>query len=183
MSYVLPAAPVRGRSSGPGRARSTAMLFALLLIGVVAGAFAFSAALGAALHLYPTTPRVSWAPPVLSLAIVRLVLAGVTAVAEWLVWLRQRDRRVGTALGFFVAQQVLSTAWPVVFFAGFQAFGIADLWVSVGLLLLTDLLLVAATFAFWTVSRVAAVLLGLHLVSTLLATALVLGSAGMHAVL
>lgn len=185
MSYAMSGAVrVRRRpTTGPERARAAGMLSAFLLIAVAVGAVGIVASMGAGLGWYPRTPRVSWAPPVGVLTTIRAGLFVLLAVAEWLVWLRRRERAVGGALGLFVAQQALTTVWPVLFFAGYGVIGLADLWICVGLLLVLDLLVTATAIAFWSISRPAGVIVVVHLLSCLLSTALVLGSAGMHAVL
>lgn len=185
MSYVVPTAtPVRRRTSnGRSRTRSIAMLVVFLLISAAAGALGLLASTGSTLGWYPRTPRVSWAPPVGVLTTVRAGMFLLLAVAEWFVWSRRRDRRVRTALGLFVAMQAVTTVWPVLFFAGYGVLGLADLWICVGVLLVLDALAAATAVAFWPVSRVAGSIVVLHLLLCLLSTALVLGSAGMHAVL
>lgn len=185
MSYAMSTeSPVRNRTPTPReRVRSASMLAAFLLIGALAGGIGLLASIGTLLGWYPPIPRVSWAPPFGLLAVVRVGVLLVLGFAEWLVWLRRRDRRVAGALTLFVAQQALTTAWPVLYNAGYGVLGLADLWICVGVLLLLDLLIAATALAFWSISRPAGALVVLHLLTTLLSTALVLGSAGMHAVL
>ena len=169
------------RSAGSERLRSLAVLAAFLGIGAVSVAVTFTAALGAALGWWPATPRVDWAPPVLVVATIRSVLYLAVSVAAWVVWTRRRRFAVHTGLGLFVCQQVLATIWPVLFFAGFGWLGLAGLWVTVGVLLVLDLLLTGTALAFWGVSRGAAVVVVLDLLLALFVTALVVGSAGQHA--
>lgn len=185
MSYVLPA-PVSARPRAPrgvSRGRTVLMLAVFLLIGLACGTIGVVVSRGAALGWYPPTPRVSWVPPVGVLTTVRAVMFVLTAVAEWLVWRRRAEAQVAGPLGLFVAQQAVSTAWPVLFFAGYSVVGLVDLWLVVAVLLVLDLLIAATAASFWATSRPAAILLLLHLASTLVSTALVLGSAAMHALL
>ena len=184
MSYALIGEVPERRSSGPAeRVRAGAMLVVFLLIGTAIGAVGIVASLGPSLGWYPATPRATWAPPPGVLTTVRAGLHLAMAVAEWLVWLRRRDPRARFALGAFVLQQVVTSVWPVLFWAGYGTIGLADLWISFGLLLVLDALVALTMLAFWQLSRVASAVMALHLVSCLLSTVLVLSSAGMHAVL
>lgn len=185
MSYVLPTAlsAEQRESRGAHRAWSVLMLLVFLLIGLACGVIGVVVSRGAALGWYPPTPRVSWTPPMGVLTTVRTAMFVLMAVAEWLMWRRRAERPVGGPLGLFVAQQAISTGWPVLFFAGYSVIGLADLWLVVVVLLLLDLLVLATAAAFWSTSRAASIILALHLTSTLVSTALVLGSAAMHALL
>lgn len=185
VSYVVPnGLPLKRRaSSRRDRAVSGVMLIVFLLIGAACGAVGLVAFFGQTFGWYSPTPRVTWAPPRGVLQYVRATLLVAVAFAEWLIWRRRRQMPVGGALGLVVAAQVLSVVYPVVIYAGFGVFGLTGLWISVGLLLLLDLVVTGLVVASWSVSRAAAVLVALYLPTCLLSTALVIGSAGMHAVL
>lgn len=185
MSYVLPTGlPLKRRAANRrDRAVSGVMLVVFLLIGAACGGVGLLAFLGQSYGWYPPTPRVSWAPPRGVLQVVRAAMLLAVAWAEWLVWRHRREVPVGGALALVVAAQVVSVVYPLVFYAGFGVFGLTGLWICVGLLLLLDLLVTATMLASWQVSHLAAVLVALYLPTCLLSTALVIGSAGMHAVL
>ena len=185
MSYVAPNGPPLQRRAATRRDRAVSgvMLVVFLLIGAACGGVGLLAFLGQTFGWYPPTPRVNWAPPRGVLQYVRATLLLAVALAEWLVWRRRHEIPVGGALGLIVAAQVVSVVYPLVFYAGFGVFGLTGLWICVGLLLLLDLLVAALLLVCWQVSRLAAVLVALYLPTCLLSTALVIGSAGMHAVL
>lgn len=74
------------------------------------------------------------------------------AVAAWLVW-RTRDRARTEALVLFTVQLALNAAWSPIFFGaerpGWALIEIAALWLAV----------VATTVRFWTIDRMAGLLL------------------------
>ena len=75
-------------------------------------------------------------------------------IAAWLVWRKGLDqRRVRVALGVFVIQLVLNTAWSIIFFGLYSLFGavvaIVFLWIAILINIVT----------FWRISKVAGALL------------------------
>jgi tryptophan-rich sensory protein len=108
----------------------------------------------------------SWAPPAWLFGPVWSVLYVLMAVAAWLVWRERGWRGAPGALGLFAVQLVANALWTWLFFvlhAGALSLGeIVVLW-----------LLIAATIAlFWSVQRVAALLLVPYLVWVSFAAAL-----------
>ncbi len=182
--HVRRSAPARtGQGAGDRSSASTVGLVGLVGLGTASTAITFAAAYGGTVGWWAPIPRVAWAPPVIPVALLRSLLYLAVTVGAVVVWTRRHEAPVRSALVLFVAQQVLATVWPVVFFAGFSWVSLAGIWVTVALLLLLDLLLAGTASLFWPISRPAAVAVGLDLGLTLFVTGLIVGSAGEHAVL
>ena len=138
------------------------------LIGWLALVFTV-AAIGAAATIdaaafYASLQKPTWAPPAWVFGPVWSVLYGLMGVAAWLVWQSPRPRIA--ALGLFVAQLAANGLWSWLFF-GWRWGALA----SAEVLLL--LVLIATTMrAFWSLNRLAAMLLLPYLVWVGFASAL-----------
>jgi tryptophan-rich sensory protein len=90
------------------------------------------------------------------------------AVAAWLVWRKHGFRGARTALRLFIAQLVANALWTWLFFVlqrgALSLAEIAVLW----------LLIAATIFAFWSLDRLAALLLVPYLAWVSFASALTL---------
>ena len=141
-----------------------ALLLWILLCGV-AGAVGGIASANAP-EFYATLDKPAWAPPPGVFGPVWTVLYLLMAVAAWLVWRERGWTRARGALGLFVVQLALNTAWSWLFFAWHRGgLAFADIVVLLGLI-------VATLFAFARVRRAAAWLLLPYLAWVSFATAL-----------
>jgi tryptophan-rich sensory protein len=102
---------------------------------------------------YAGIQKPSWTPPNAVFGPVWSTLFAMMAVSAWLIWRRRREVSVRKPLMVFAIQLALNAAWSGLFFAAHRP----DLaFVDVVLLWLA----IAATItAFWTVGRLAALLL------------------------
>lgn len=127
------------------------------LIGWLALAFA-TAAVGAiasieASAFYAQLARPVWSPPGYVFGPVWSVLYALMGVSAWLVWREKGARHLALALGLFVAQLAANALWSWLFFAWHEgAWAFADV-----LLLLA--LIAAMVRAFWSVRRLAGILM------------------------
>jgi translocator protein len=109
----------------------------------------------------------AWAPPQDAFGLVWPVLYVLIAAAAWRVWhVAHGAVPARTELSLWLAQLVVNAAWPGVFF-GLEAFGAA-----IVVIVVLDLLVVAAIVAFARRDRWAALLLVPYLLWILYATAL-----------
>lgn len=107
---------------------------------------------------YTTLVRPELSPPNWVFAPVWTTLFLLMGIAAYLVWQKGTSRRdVRIALGVFIFQLVLNTAWSIIFFGsqqiGFALAEIALLWLAI----------VATVIAFARISRPAAWLLAPYL--------------------
>ena len=134
-----------------GKQQFVGLLAWLAVTGVAA--FAGSMASRRAQDVYGLLQQPAWAPPPEIFGPVWTVLYILMAVAAWMVWRIGGFDRARTALTLYLVQLVVNALWSWLFFAwqmGAAALAdIALMWV----------LVVATMFAFWTHSRVAALLL------------------------
>ena len=120
------------------------------LSGIIGSLFTVSAVR----EWYPTLVTPSFAPPSWVFGPVWTTLFALMGVAAWLVWEKGMKRQnVKVALGIFLVQLILNTAWSILFF-GLHAPGgalveIIFLWAAI----------VAAIIAFAKISKPAAWLL------------------------
>lgn len=130
-------------------------------IVVLAASFAASfltAAVGAAAStnapsFYRLLEQPSWAPPAWLFGPAWTLLFALMAISAWLVWRDRGFSAARAALLLFAAQLVANALWSWLFF-GFQL-GMAALLD----ILLLWLLIAATIHAFWSINRLAALLL------------------------
>lgn len=142
------------------------------LIGWLALAFV-TAAVGAVASIeasafYAQLARPAWSPPGYVFGPVWTVLYALMGVSAWLVWREKGAQRRVLALALFVTQLCANALWSWLFFAWHEgAWAFADV-----LLLLA--LIVAMIAAFWSVRRLAAILMLPYLAWVCFASALTL---------
>jgi len=140
------------------------------LFGWLALAFA-TAAIGAVASIeasafYAQLARPAWSPPGYVFGPVWSVLYALMGVSAWLVWRESAAKRRALALTLFVAQLGANALWSWLFFAWHEgAWAFADV-----LLLLA--FIVAMIVAFWSVRRLAAILMLPYLAWVCFASAL-----------
>jgi len=103
---------------------------------------------------YASLNKPSFNPPNTVFFPVWTTLYTLMGIAAFLVWRKGLgERRVRVALGIFVIQLVLNTAWSIIFFGLYSLFGaviaIVFLWIAILINIVT----------FWRISRVAGALL------------------------
>jgi benzodiazapine receptor len=103
---------------------------------------------------YASLNKPSFNPPNTVFFPVWTTLYTLMGIAAFLVWRKGLgERRVRVALGVFVIQLVLNTAWSIIFFGLYSLFGaviaIVFLWIAILINIVT----------FWRISRVAGALL------------------------
>jgi benzodiazapine receptor len=90
------------------------VLFVAVCLGVAGIGSVFTA--GSVQHWYPTLLKPSWTPPSWLFGPVWTILYLMMATAAWLVWRRRRVENVNWALGLFIFQLILNSAWAPLFF-------------------------------------------------------------------
>jgi benzodiazapine receptor len=103
---------------------------------------------------YASLNKPSFNPPNTVFFPVWTTLYTLMGIAAFLVWRKGLgERRVRVALGIFVIQLVLNTAWSIIFFGLYSLFGaviaIVFLWIAILINIVT----------FWRISKVAGALL------------------------
>lgn len=152
--------------------KHSALSQTLGLIGWLALAFA-TAAVGAVASIeasafYAQLARPAWSPPGYVFGPVWTLLYALMGVSAWLVWREKGAQRRPLALALFVTQLCANALWSWLFFAWHEgAWAFADV-----LLLLA--LIVAMIAAFWSVRRLAAILMLPYLAWVCFASALTL---------
>lgn len=135
-----------------------AVVFATAALGALASVDAAS--------FYAQLARPAWAPPASAFGPVWSVLFVLMGVAVWLVWRERRTPQRTAALVLFAAQLGANALWSWLFFGWRQgAFAFAEVLVLLALIL-------ATTFVFWRIRRLAAVLMFPYIAWVCLATAL-----------
>ncbi|KQQ50243.1 TspO/MBR family protein [Plantibacter sp. Leaf314] len=157
------------RSIGPRRTdpawRSALALLCFLLIAFAVAAFGSLTTMEQIDGWYADADKAAWNPPNWIFGPVWAVLYTMIAVAAWLVWRRRRDGTpelsdgASRALVLYIVQLVLNALWTPCFFGLYPFIGAPALWIALVIILALDLAVLATMFAFWEVSRVAAVLL------------------------
>lgn len=155
----------------------------LLVLGVIIGLNAASAALGSAIsapHIsgwYVEAAKPSWTPANMVFSLVWTVLYLVTSIAAWLVWQQRRRRRVERALTLYVVQLVLNALWSPMFFALYPAIGSTATWLSLTIHMILMATIVATMVEFWPVRRLAAIMMAPYLMWVVFAATLTVGIA------
>jgi tryptophan-rich sensory protein len=144
-----------------------------LLIALAVAGFGSIVAVNQVDGWYASAPHVTWTPPNWSFGAVWTVLYVLIAVSGWLLWMRHARG----PLILSVVQLVVNSVWTPIFFGGYPLIGVAALWIAVGVIVLLDLLVVAAVIASWPASRPAALLLLPYLAWILYASTLNWGDA------
>ena len=126
------------------------------------GAFASAQAAS----FYGQLSQPGWAPPAWLFGPVWSVLYVLMAVSAWLVWRERGFKGAPGALSLFVIQLVANALWTWLFFG--LHLGAA----SMAEIALLWLLIAATIFSFWSIHRVAALLLVPYLVWVSFASAL-----------
>lgn len=117
-------------------------------------------------EFYASLKQPSWAPPSRVFGPVWTLLYISMAAAAWLVWRERGWARARGALGLFVLQLAVNSAWSWLFFRAHEgALAFADIVVLLGLI-------VATIVAFARVRKLAAWLLAPYLMWVSFATAL-----------
>ncbi|MGB9301314.1 MAG: TspO/MBR family protein [Anaerolineae bacterium] len=103
---------------------------------------------------YASLNKPSFNPPNTVFFPVWTTLYTLMGIAAFMVWRKGlHERRVRVALGIFVIQLVLNTAWTIIFFGLYSLFGaviaIVFLWIAILINIVT----------FWRISKVAGALL------------------------
>ena len=93
-----------------------AMLLALLIVCLGAGAVGAALTAASVRDWYPTLHKPAWTPPDSVFGPVWTILYILMAVAAWLVWHRGGWAASRTALGLFAGQLILNIAWSALFF-------------------------------------------------------------------
>ena len=150
----------------PSTGRDLLALVLSLVLVLVAGMLAAKANAGDVVGWYHGLAKPAWTPPDSWFPVVWTALYFFMGVAAWLVW---RDFDVpgrGGALGLYLIQLALNVFWPFVFFdwhlIGWGLFVLALLWLFV----------LATTYAFWQINRLAGLLFVPYLLWTTYAAAL-----------
>jgi translocator protein len=115
---------------------------------------------------YRTLDRPAWSPPSAVFGPVWTALYAAMGVAAWLVWRERARRAVGAALTLFVLQLVPNAAWSWLFF------GLNRMDLAFADIVLLWVLIVAMIAAFWSIRRLAALLLVPYLLWVTFAAAL-----------
>jgi tryptophan-rich sensory protein len=125
-------------------------LLGWLFVAFAAGAVGAVASVDAG-SFYAQLSKPSWAPPAGVFGPVWSTLYALMGVAAWLVWRSPGSKRI--ALSLFSAQLVANALWSWLFFAWHQgAFAAVEVLILLALI-------VATLVAFWSISRLAALLL------------------------
>ena len=95
----------------------------------------------------------TWTPPTGAFGPVWTLLYLLMAVAAWLVWRVKGFLAAQVALGLYALQLALNLLWSLLFFTEHRLLAASVEVVVLGLLILTTV------FAFWRISRTAAVLM------------------------
>lgn len=147
------------------------LVASLLIALTVASVAAFSA--GATIEgWYAEAEKTIWTPPNELFGPVWGGLYALMAVAAWLVWRQPISTPRYAALGLYAGQLAMTAAWTPLFFIAFDIAGSAALWVALGWIVLLDFVALATVVKFWTVSKVASVLMVPYWMWLLFATAL-----------
>ena len=110
--------------------------------------------------------RPAWAPPAWLFGPVWSVLYLLMAIAAWRVWRAHGWRGAGLALGLFVVQLGVNSLWTWLFFVWHQG-----AWAFAEIVLLWGLIL-GTIMAFWSLQKIAALMLVPYLLWVSFATAL-----------
>ena len=108
---------------------------------------------------YADADKAFWNPPNVVFGPVWTALYTLMSVAAWLVWREPAGRERSRALGVYVAQLVLNAVWTPVFFGLYPFIGGAALWAALAIVLALDVVVLITMLRFWSVRRIAAVLL------------------------
>ncbi len=149
----------------PTKRHQVAGLAACLLLCYLTAGVGAAASVDAP-SFYAQLVRPSWAPPAWAFGPVWSLLFTLMAVAAWLVWREQAAPQRKLALVLFASQLVVNAVWSWFFFAWrLGAWAFADA-------LLMWVLIAATTAVFWSIRRLAAVLMLPYLAWVGLASAL-----------
>lgn len=129
-------------------------LLACLFATFSAGALGAVASVDAA-AFYAQLHKPAWAPPAGLFGPVWSVLYLLMGLSMWIVWRTPRPKLVAT--GLFAAQLLVNALWSWLFFAWHRG-----AWAAADVLVLLALI-VATSWAFWRIHRVAALLLAPYL--------------------
>jgi len=117
---------------------------------------------------YGQLSQPSWAPPAWLFGPVWSALYIFMAVAAWLVWRERGFKGASVALCLFIVQLVANALWTWLFF------GLHLGALSVAEIVVLWLLIAATIFSFWSIQRLAALLLLPYLAWVTFASALTL---------
>ena len=142
----------------PPRPRSIGMLVLLLALALATTVAGDAIARPAVAGWYGDTAKPMWAPdPGLFVPIWAAGYA-LMAVAGWLVWRRPESSERSVALKLYAGQFALSALWAPAFF-GLGVAGATGPWLALGVLVVLDIVMLAAIFRVGDVHRGAAALL------------------------
>jgi benzodiazapine receptor len=119
-----------------GRVRDIVRLVVSIVVCQLAGGLGAIFTTPAIPTWYASLNKPSFNPPNTVFFPVWTTLYTLMGIAAWLVWRRGlHERRVRVALGIFLIQLVLNTAWTIIFFGLYSLFGaviaIVFLWVAI----------------------------------------------------
>jgi benzodiazapine receptor len=119
-----------------GRVRDIVRLVVSIVVCQLAGGLGAVFTTPAIPTWYASLNKPSFNPPNTVFFPVWTTLYTLMGIAAWLVWRRGlHERRVRVALGIFLIQLVLNTAWTIIFFGLYSLFGaviaIVFLWVAI----------------------------------------------------
>lgn len=140
-------------------------LLGWLIATFVAGS-AGAVASARAATFYGQLSQPSWAPPAWLFAPVWSTLYILMAIAAWLVWRERGFKGARTALSLFVTQLIANALWTWLFFVLHLGA------VSMAEIVVLWMLIVVTILSFWSVHRLAALLLVPYLIWVGFATAL-----------
>jgi len=139
---------------GSSRLREVLRLVVSIVVCQLAGGIGAIFTTPAIPNWYASLNKPSFNPPNTVFFPVWTTLYTLMGIAAFLVWRKGlHERRVRVALGIFVIQLVLNTAWTIIFFGLYSLFGaviaIVFLWIAILINIVT----------FWRISKVAGALL------------------------
>ena len=139
---------------GSSRLREVLRLVVSIVVCQLAGGLGAIFTTPAIPTWYASLEKPAFQPPNWLFFPVWTTLYTLMGIAAFLVWRKGlHERRVRVALGIFVIQLVLNTAWTIIFFGLYSLFGaviaIVFLWIAILINIVT----------FWRISKVAGALL------------------------
>ncbi|WP_300345437.1 TspO/MBR family protein [Nesterenkonia sp.] len=110
---------------------------------------------------YAEAEKAPWNPPDWVFGPVWTTLYLTMGLAAWLVWRRRGfiTSRARRALRWYAVQLALNAVWSPLFFAGYPRWQDAALWGAAAVIVALIGALAVTIWAFWPVSRTAAVLM------------------------
>jgi translocator protein len=152
-------APRPFSSSAPSAGRSALALIAFLVIAYAVAALGGFSTITQVDGWYAHADKAFWTPPNVVFGPVWTVLYALMSVAAWLVWRAPASPARRRALVVYVVQLVLNALWTPVFFGLYPLAGPVSWWIALAIIGALDVVVLVTMIRFWSVRRVAAVLL------------------------